>query len=65
MLLDSYKNKANRRIQLWEDKKIDEEQEQLLKLLKEKKVSAACKKLDMILEILAQHAEKEYLIKIK
>ncbi len=63
--LDSYKNKKNRRIQLWVDEKIDNEMKNLLTLLTEKKFDAAYKKLYFILEILTNHAEKEYLQKIK
>jgi Alw26I/Eco31I/Esp3I family type II restriction endonuclease len=62
--LDSYKNKTNRRIQLWKDDKIEEMMKEILKLLKQKQFDAARKKLDMILVILSKHAEKEWMEQI-
>ena len=58
--LDSYKNKENRRIKVWEDDKINNEKKYLLKLLEERKFTESYKKIDLILQILTIHAEKEF-----
>ena len=63
--LDDYNDKDNRNVKLWKGIEISNKIELIIKYLKNNESKLAKHELDKLLQIFAQYAKKEYLIKIK